>query len=220
MRSGDPVGKAFEIANKLKAERFGWCCLQLHPGDSQQPNNILAAQWLKTACDAKGIRYGTWCQGQPYEWEAANVSSYGATFHIANVESRHEERTFDVADFRRRYPKMEAAVIFTQTAFDDPPGVPSKALAKRWIQAGFNALPEANEAENFGLRNPPGGFVHMQFLAQQLGWPIAAPTAFVLDGYAASHYTNISRYWSIWRYAGMKVEGGRDDWAVVRSWPR
>jgi hypothetical protein len=169
------------------------------------------AQFLNSACGAAGIRFGTWAQGQPYAYEEAMVSAYGASFHIANVETRHEEQTFDVASFRQRYPKMEAAVIFTQAAFDNPPGVPDARISKRWRDAGFNALPEANLAEN------PGATIdNMRFLAEgQLKWPVSAPTVFVFGNTRASRYTPHT-WWSIWRYGGMTDA----DWVTVRNWPR
>ena len=114
-------------------------------------------------CARRGAGFGTWAQGLPAAAELAAVRSYDWTFHIANVETAHEDAVTDAALdelVSLRLPNG-LAVIFTEGAWGR-----DRERSQRWRKRGFAAIPEAIVSEN-----PQATIGAMLELSAALGWP-------------------------------------------------
>ena len=192
------------------AERgLRWCALQISPGNER------AAELLREACARRGAGFGTWAQGLPAAAELAAVRSYGSTFHIANVETAHEDAVPTDAALDElvslRLPNG-LAVIFTEGAWGR-----DRERSQRWRKRGFAAIPEAIVSEN-----PQATIGAMLELSAALGWPgeRTAPCLYLTRGFKAEGYGGqialTAGRWNLFRYGD--VDGA--DWEAMRGWPR
>ena len=139
-QSGDPPRHADDLVATLLREGVRWCALQIAGGNER------AAPLLRDACARQGAGFGTWAQGLPAADELAAVRAYGSTFHIANVETAHEDAVWTDAALDElvslRLPNG-LGVIFTEGAWGRDRG-----KSRRWLDRGFVAIPEAIQSEN------------------------------------------------------------------------
>ena len=207
-QSGDPPRHAADLVGTMLKEGLRWCALQIAPGNER------AAELLRDACAGQGAAFGTWAQGLPVEGELAAVRSYGSTFHIANVETPHEDSVWTTPALDElvamRLPHG-VGVIFTEGAWGR-----DQAKSRRWIERGFVAIPEAIVSENANATIPA-----MLHLAAVLGWPgeRTAPCFYLTRGFAASSYSGDAALtvgrWNLFRYGDIDAA----DWEAMRAWP-
>jgi hypothetical protein len=208
-QSSDPPRHADGVVETCLREGLRWCALQIAPGNER------AAELLREACARRGAAFGTWAQGLPAADELAAVRAYGSTFHIANVETPHEDAAWtDAALDELVAMKLPhgLAVIFTQGAWER-----DRAKSQRWRDRGFVAIPEAIRSEN-----PQATVPAMLELAAALGWPgeRTAPCCYLTRGFAAASYAGeigmAAGRWSLFRYGDVDAA----DWEAIRAWPK
>lgn len=212
-QSGDPTAHADGIIATMQRERVPWCALQIttDPAKQKSFNDLVAASKRRVYGSV-----GTWAQGLPPAWESNWAVTMGARFHLVNVESAGEDAAWKDTDLdwiaAAMKPKDGVGVVFTEGAWGR-----DKAKAKRWVDRGFAAIPEAIQSEN-----EKATILAMQELALTLGWKyeMIAPCLYLTRGYEASGYTEQIKYtagrWSLFRYGDID----QDDWVEIQEWPR
>jgi hypothetical protein len=199
------------IVANMFLHKIGWVAQQINDSRGRE-----AIQYLMQASQRRGWgSVGSWAQGMEAQIELDRASQYGSQFHIANVESPHEDslwRTQDVVRAATLFPNGMFGVIFTEGAWGRDP-----AKSQRWRDAGAMAIPEAIQSEN-----PQATIPAMLELAQALGWPASrtGPCVYLTRAYAASNYNatigQTAGRWSVFRYGDID----QVDWDQINLWPR
>lgn len=231
----DPGRNALEIATRCRDEKIATVLYQLGPGNARHAAGAFLVKDA-LASISPGTTFGTWDQmGATTNARAIRretVELYRSKAHVFNAESRAEEQALTDAELDEYLSRgFTVGLAFTAAAFKEAGDatLPDDEKIARWQnrttrwrnRPAIVPMPEANEAEDKGLRGK--GYGEVLFLCHQLGWPSGAgcvPILYLTDigaeGYRASSYQAPWSWWSLWRFGGASPA----DWQTMRPWPR
>jgi hypothetical protein len=214
--SGNPVAHAHGIVANMIKHGIDWACVQIEPDEMELQLLVGAAGGTRAI--------GGWSQNiAPQESRARMSRAPGVSFFSINAESANEEQKWTTSEIKAMQAQCPDGVslIFQQGAMDyKTPGnarsPESKAVARRWIDLGVDAIPEAIQSEN-----PNATIANMMQMCADLGWPASrtAPALYLNRDYPASGYSSqislTGGRWSVYRYGDID----ETDWNVMAGWP-